>query len=284
MINEGNIYWNHSYNLFNIEIRIPYVTLVGSSYDFEEAMPVIGVAAQSFRAPDSYSKEFGIFNDPTTYKRVMFKYNSDPTKNNIYAFDAKVNVGTKNTAATLVVGSEESVVNLVRGEQYDLGEPNKPHYVFYEWNTSSDGTGIGFPSTGVYDGSFPETITLYPIYTPERYLIKFGNFDTVEYEYGEVIIIPEGPAKENDENYSYTFIGWFNGDKQIKEGDIAEEDVVFEARYEKTPLHDETIIVEEESKNLSKGALIALIIGSTVSLIIIGGGIFLILKLKRKSQ
>ncbi len=106
----------------------------------------------------------------------------------------------------------------------------------------------------------------------------------MEYEYGEVIVIPEGPIKENDENYSYTFIGWFNGDKQIKEGDIAEEDVVFEARYEKTPLHDETIIVEEESKNVSKGALTALIIGSSISLLIVGAGIFLILKLKKKPE
>ena len=284
VINEGNIYWNHSSNLFNLEIRIPYVTLVGNSYNFEEAMPVIGVAAQSFRAPDSYSNEFGVLNDPTTYKRVTFKFSSDPTKNNIYAFDAKVNVGTKNTVATLITDSGTSVVNLVNGEQYDLGQPFKEHYVFKEWNTSNDGAGISVPSIGVYDGSFPETITLYPIYEAERYLIKFGNYDSVEYEYGEVIIIPEGPTKENDEYYSYTFIGWFNGDKQIHEGDIAEEDVVFIAKYEKTLLHDDTIIIEEENKNLSKGTLIALIIGSSISLIIIGVGIFLILKLKRKSQ
>ena len=76
--------------------------------------------------------------------------------------------------------------------------------------------------------------------------VTFKNYDgtvlsSVEYVYGDTVVVPESPVKTDDENGSYRFIGW---DKEVTvcEGD-AEYTAVYKQLYDVTFKNDDGTII-----------------------------------------
>lgn len=89
-------------------------------------------------------------------------------------------------------------------------------------------------------------ITLYAKWT---HTVTFKNGDKViekgEYTLGDVIEAPEDPVKENDEEFSYKFIGW---DKELV---CLDEDMVINANFQKGAITYTISFFDEDSKELT---------------------------------
>ena len=75
--------------------------------------------------------------------------------------------------------------------------------------------------------------TYYAVFESDAidYNVKFVDYDgtvisSVNYNYGDAVIVPEEPEREADETYTYTFAGW---DKEVT---VVTEDTTYTAIYE----------------------------------------------------
>ena len=78
------------------------------------------------------------------------------------------------------------------------------------------------------DKTYTETRTV------NKYSVTIGDNAPVEVEYGSMLKKPEtDPVKEEDEEYTYTFKGWYNGDVVWNfETDTVNSDVTLTAKFE----------------------------------------------------
>lgn len=115
--------------------------------------------------------------------------------------------------------------------------PTNEGYDFVEWNTSADGTGLGFASGGIYYKDEP--ITLYAIWKTAEYTVSYdanGGSNAPEQQtklYGESIAI-SADAPERD---GYNFVGWSaskNGGIDYSSGAAysANESIMLYAKWE----------------------------------------------------
>jgi uncharacterized repeat protein (TIGR02543 family) len=98
--------------------------------------------------------------------------------------------------------------------------------------------------TYTFDGWTPEivaatgdaTYTAKYTSTTNKYTVKFLGEDgtelkSEEMEYGTSIEAPETPSKQNTDQYSYVFDGWYNGDVKLGENDVVTGDVTYQAKF-----------------------------------------------------
>ena len=114
---------------------------------------------------------------------------------------------------------------------------------------------------GLYSFDLPDTDTKLQVETkPRKYAVQFGEAAAQQLDYDTVITIPAGPEKADDEQYTYTFDGWYNGEIKLVEGTKVTGDVTFVARYTQTAKEQpsvepsvepstETSIVPSEAKS-----------------------------------
>ncbi len=89
----------------------------------------------------------------------------------------------------------------------------------------------------VVDGSFvmpDHNVTLIATAKKKVFTVTFKSdgkvIDEREYEYGDEVEVPRNPSKQNDDKYSYEFVGWSS------EITTVQSDAVYEAVYERTEL------------------------------------------------
>ena len=69
--------------------------------------------------------------------------------------------------------------------------------------------------------------------TIKTFDVKIGDAEAVKYNYGTKIEKPADPEKEEDEEYTYTFKGWFNGETEWNfETDVVTENVTLVAKFD----------------------------------------------------
>ena len=121
-------------------------------------------------------------------------------------------------------------------------------YVFLGWNMKADGTGQPYENQIAVSNLTEkpdETISLYAQWKLEEYTVKFesqGGPDIPQ----EIYTIEKGLAKlPSSSRKGYTFLGWFEGDKQVtKIPDDSTGDRVLTAKWE---LNTYTVIFEDGS-------------------------------------
>ena len=142
--------------------------------------------------------------------------------------------------------------------------PEKPSdntykYVFKSWDkeiaskvTSDD------VYTAIYDAVYID------------YMVTFKNDDGTElgtgtYHFGDAVNVPQAPAKEADENYTYTFVGW---DKEVV---ACAGDAVYTAVFVRTAIE----------RGLSEGVIIGIAIGVVA---LVGVTVIAVRKKNRKEK
>lgn len=106
------------------------------------------------------------------------------------------------------------------------------------------------------------------------YCVKFGN-DPVYYKYGEKLTKPKDPTKEEDENYTYTFAGWYNGDEEWDfHSDTVTQDVTLTPRFTRTdkntgeqepPAQEDELVLIESGQNVHGGEIVYTLAGENTS-------------------
>lgn len=134
--------------------------------------------------------------------------------------------------------------NLIESISYHYGEnyekptaPLKDGYEFVGWKLDSYG------GTGGANGYYADFIATYKEKIVETYTVKFVDYNDEVlfegvYEYGKLPEEPEKPTRENDDKYSYEFIGW---DKEIEE---VTKNTTYKACYKEISLFN-TIIFDK---------------------------------------
>ena len=100
-------------------------------------------------------------------------------------------------------------------------------YAFDGWYNGEEKLVAGTKVTGdvTYVARYTSTVN--------KYDVTFGE-TSIKLAYGTVITAPEGPAKDADEDYTYTFKGWFDEDNnQLQEGATVTGNVVYHAEYDR---------------------------------------------------
>ena len=71
-------------------------------------------------------------------------------------------------------------------------------------------------------------------YYKVQFISQASVISSVEIFQGDVITAPANPEPPTDNSIkSYTFVGWFNGDKQLN-GDLATQDIIYTAKFDAT--------------------------------------------------
>ena len=85
-----------------------------------------------------------------------------------------------------------------------------------------------------------------------KYTVTFDGENVLEYPIGSKIHRPQDPTKEDENGYSYTFIGWYNGDQEWDfENDIITENLQLVSKYEKS-LIEYRIIFRANGKKVAE--------------------------------
>ena len=91
----------------------------------------------------------------------------------------------------------------------------------------------------IYENNFPDKLPLENgnVYEEKRtirkYTVIIGDNAPVQVDYGSLITRPADPVKEEDEEYTYRFIGWYNGEIEWQfENYVVYEDVTLTAKFE----------------------------------------------------
>ena len=91
----------------------------------------------------------------------------------------------------------------------------------------------------IYENNFPDELPLEngKVYEEKRtirkYTVIIGDNAPVQVDYGSLITRPADPVKEEDEEYTYRFIGWYNGEIEWQfENYVVYEDVTLTAKFE----------------------------------------------------
>lgn len=86
--------------------------------------------------------------------------------------------------------------------------------------------------------------------SPRTYTVTFKNGDDVttnEYEYGATITVPENPTKEADEQYVYSFDGWFDSKGvKLEAGTTVTGDAEYVAQFSMTTRTYKVIWVDDD--------------------------------------
>ena len=78
-----------------------------------------------------------------------------------------------------------------------------------------------------------ENITVTLTKTIKKFDVKIGDAEAVKYNYGTKIEKPADPEKEEDDEYTYTFKGWYNGETEWNfETDVVTENVTLVAKFD----------------------------------------------------
>ena len=104
-----------------------------------------------------------------------------------------------------------------------------------------------------------ENITVTLTKTIKKFDVKIGDAEAVKYNYGTKIERPADPEKEEDEEYTYTFKGWYNGETEWNfETDVVTENVTLVAKFDsvkKETESDSSSEIESGSKAARKRVL-----------------------------
>ena len=98
-------------------------------------------------------------------------------------------------------------------------------------------TEVGYDYTWTGNEIKAENITVTLKKTIKTFDVKIGDAEAVKYNYGTKIEKPADPEKAADEEYTYTFAGWYNGEtKWDFENDIVTDNVTLTAHFDKTAI------------------------------------------------
>ncbi len=98
-------------------------------------------------------------------------------------------------------------------------------------------TEVGYDYTWMGNEIKAENITVTLKKTIKTFDVKIGDAEAVKYNYGTKIEKPADPEKAADEEYTYTFAGWYNGEtKWDFENDIVTDNVTLTAHFDKTAI------------------------------------------------
>ncbi len=125
-------------------------------------------------------------------------------------------------------GTMDSQTVSIDGGTLNPNEFKRVGYVFVGWNTKADGSGASYEDKGMIYAD--EDITLYAQWEIQTFTITWdieGETETETYPYGATPCHAV-PEKEDDAQYSYTFIGWF------PEITVVTGDATYNAAFEPT--------------------------------------------------
>ena len=130
-------------------------------------------------------------------------------------------VGVFHTVTFVIDNEEKDVLVKENGLAEALEAPIKEGYTFVGW----------FNGDKEYDFNTPVTadITLTAKYEVTKYTVSFSDgVESQEVEHGKTAVKPADPKKEG-----YTFVGWFNGDKEYDFSTPVTSDLELTAKFEK---------------------------------------------------
>ena len=92
---------------------------------------------------------------------------------------------------------------------------------------------VGYDYTWTGNELKAENITVTLTKTIKKLDVKIGDAEVVKYNYGTKIEKPADPEKEEDDEYTYTFKGWYNGETEWDfETDVVTENVTLVAKFD----------------------------------------------------
>ena len=92
---------------------------------------------------------------------------------------------------------------------------------------------VGYDYTWTGNEIKAENITVTLTKTIKKFDVKIGDAEAVKYNYGTKIEKPADPEKEEDDEYTYTFKGWYNGETEWNfETDVVTENVTLVAKFD----------------------------------------------------
>ena len=146
--------------------------------------------------PTAYTVTFG---KGTGGSSVTAKYNSTP-----------FNSGTKVQSGKTVTFTQNASAG----------------YTFKEWNTKSDGTGTKLSTNATYTHTVAATNTVYAIYTPNKYTVKFNaNGGTGSMADQDFTYDAEQELTENAFTLENAlFVGWATSEENANNGEVAYTD------------------------------------------------------------
>ncbi len=146
-------------------------------------------------------------------------------------------------------------------------KPQKKGYSFVGWCDSRDGKEIKYKAGDVYTAD--EDITLYAVWTPVKYSVKFYDEDgTLLHEelcdYNDWVPQIEPPVKESDGENKYTFAGW-----DPEPAMVVVKNLEYKATYTATPLTDEekAAMAQEGSSGMAIASIYWVLAGAAVAVI-----------------
>ena len=113
-------------------------------------------------------------------------------------------------------------------------QPTRIGYTFESWNTKADGSGESYKAGETIalndNGNGGVRVDLYAQWKPITFTVSFGDDAPAQsVDYGKTAVKPADPKKEG-----YTFVGWFNGDKEYDFNTPVTADITLTAKYEVT--------------------------------------------------
>ena len=113
-------------------------------------------------------------------------------------------------------------------------QPTRIGYTFESWNTKADGSGESYKAGETIalndNGNGGVRVDLYAQWKPITFTVSFGDDAPAQsVDYGKTVVKPADPKKEG-----YTFVGWFNGDKEYDFNTPVIADITLTAKYEVT--------------------------------------------------
>lgn len=112
-------------------------------------------------------------------------------------------------------------------------QPTRIGYTFESWNTKADGSGESYKAGETIalndNGNGGVRVDLYAQWKPITFTVSFGDDAPAQsVDYGKTAVKPADPKKEG-----YTFVGWFNGDKEYDFSTPVMSDLELTAKFEK---------------------------------------------------